>query len=122
VDTDGTRGLFGPRFVLGGLVPMTVVVAFQVTAGERVRSSGNGVSLVLTPKQQKEVAMKMERRVFVIQAGTAFPVVAGALYLIGCGHSSTSPSAVADISSTSTLDNGHSHSVNVPAYEGDLCK
>ena len=42
----------------------------------------------------------MERRVFVIEAGKAFAVVAGALYLIGCESSTTSPSAVADISST----------------------
>ncbi len=59
----------------------------------------------------------MERRVFVIQAGKAFPVVAGALYLIGCGSSTTSPSAVADISSTSTIVNSHSHSVGVPASD-----
>src|SRR5216684_5542935 len=59
----------------------------------------------------------MERRVFVIQAGKAFPVVAGALYLIGCGSSTTSPSAVADISSTSTVVNSHTHSVNVPAAD-----
>jgi hypothetical protein len=59
----------------------------------------------------------MERRVFVIQAGKAFPVVAGALYLIGCGRSTTSPSAVADISSTSTVVNSHSHSVGVPASD-----
>jgi uncharacterized lipoprotein YajG len=59
----------------------------------------------------------MERRVFVIQAGKAFPVVAGALYLIGCSNSTTSPSATADISSTSTVVNSHTHSVNVPASD-----
>src|SRR5260221_323417 len=59
----------------------------------------------------------MERRVFVIQAGKAFPAVAGALYLIGCGSSTTSPSATADISSTSTVVNSHSHSTNVPASD-----
>ena len=58
----------------------------------------------------------MKRRVFVIQAGKAFPVVAGALYLIGCG-SSTTPSAVAAISSTSTVINSHSHAVGVPASD-----
>ena len=58
----------------------------------------------------------MKRRVFVIQAGKAFPVVAGgAIYLIGCGGSTTSPSATADISGTSTVVNGHTHSANVPA-------
>ena len=59
----------------------------------------------------------MKRRVFVIQAGKAFPVVAGALYLFGCGGSTTSPSAVAEISSVSTVVNSHSHSVGVPASD-----
>ena len=59
----------------------------------------------------------MERRVFVIQAGKAFPVVAGALYLIGCGSSTTTPSDVAEISSTSTVINSHSHVVGVPASD-----
>jgi hypothetical protein len=56
----------------------------------------------------------MHRRVFIIEAGKAFPIVAGALYVIGCG-SSTSPSEVADISSTSTIANSHTHTANVPA-------
>ena len=59
----------------------------------------------------------MNRRVFVIEAGKAFPVVAGALYLIGCGSSTTSPSAVADISSTSTNVNSHTHTINVPSSD-----
>src|SRR5437016_4950087 len=59
----------------------------------------------------------MDRRVFIIEAGKAFPAVAGALYLIGCGSSPTSPSAAADISSTSTVVNSHSHSANVPASD-----
>jgi len=59
----------------------------------------------------------MHRRVFVIEAGKAFPVVAGALYLIGCGGSSTSPSAVADVQSTSTIANSHTHTANVPAAD-----
>jgi hypothetical protein len=58
----------------------------------------------------------MERRTFVIEAGKAFPVVVGALYLFGCG-SPTSPSAVAEITSNSTVVNGHSHSANVPASD-----
>ena len=57
-----------------------------------------------------------KRRVFLIQAGKAFPVVAGALYLIGCDDS-TGPSAVADVFSTSTVVNSHSHSANVPASD-----
>ena len=59
----------------------------------------------------------MDRRVFVIEAGKAFPVVAGALYLIGCGKSSTSPSAVADVQSSSTVVNNHTHTENVPASD-----
>lgn len=59
----------------------------------------------------------MKRRTFVIEAGKAFPVVAGAIYLIGCGSSSTAPSAYADVSSTSTLVNGHTHTENVPASD-----
>jgi len=73
------------------------------------------VAWVVDPRRQEEKSMK--RRVFVIQAGKAFPVVAGALYLIRCGSSTTSPSAVADISSTSTVVNSHSHSVGVPASD-----
>ena len=60
----------------------------------------------------------MDRRTFVIEAGKAFPVIAGAVYLIGCGNSSpTNPSSVADVSSTSTIVNAHSHSANVPASD-----
>jgi hypothetical protein len=59
----------------------------------------------------------MQRRVFLIEAGKAFPVVIGAIYLIGCHSSSTSPSAVADVTSTSTNVNNHIHTVNVPASD-----
>src|SRR5579864_2781182 len=60
----------------------------------------------------------VDRRTFVIEAGKAFPIVAGALYVIGCGSSSpTSPLAVADVLSTSTVVNAHSHTVNVPASD-----
>src|SRR5262245_58473716 len=58
----------------------------------------------------------MDRRVFVIAAGKAFPIVAGALYVSGC-HSSTAPSTVADVKSTSTVVNSHSHTANVPASD-----
>ncbi len=58
----------------------------------------------------------MDRRVFFIEAGKAFPVVVGALYLIGCG-SSTSPSSVADVRGVSTVINAHSHTANVPASD-----
>jgi hypothetical protein len=60
---------------------------------------------------------QMDRRTFVIEAGKAFPVVVGALYAIGCTSSTTSPSAVADVASTSTIVNGHTHSANVPASD-----
>jgi hypothetical protein len=60
----------------------------------------------------------VDRRTFVIEAGKAFPVVLGALYVIGCGDSGpTNPSTVADVSSTSTVVNAHSHSANVPASD-----
>jgi len=59
----------------------------------------------------------MERRAFVIQAGKAFPVIIGALYLIDCGDSPSSPSAVADVASTSTVVNGHNHTANVSASD-----
>jgi hypothetical protein len=59
----------------------------------------------------------MNRRTFVIEAGKAFPVVVGALYLVGCNSSPTGPSTVADVNSTSTTVNGHTHSVNVPASD-----
>ena len=59
----------------------------------------------------------MERRTFVIEAGKAFPVVIGALYAIGCGDSSTAPSAYASVQATSTIVNAHSHTANVPASD-----
>ncbi len=62
----------------------------------------------------------MDRRTFVIEAGKAFPIVAGALYLVGCGSNSStpvSPSAVADVLSTSTVANGHTHTLDIPASD-----
>jgi hypothetical protein len=62
----------------------------------------------------------LDRRTFVIEAGKAFPAVAGALYVIGCGSDGsgpTAPSGVADILSTSTVVNAHTHTVNVPASD-----
>src|SRR5262245_42614292 len=59
----------------------------------------------------------MDRRVFIIEAGKAFPIVAGAIYFIGCRGSSTSPSTVADVQGTSTVANGHTHTANVPASD-----
>jgi len=60
----------------------------------------------------------VNRRTFVIHAGKAFPIVAGAVYVIGCGSDNpTNPSAVAEVSSTSTVVNAHSHIVTVPASD-----
>ena len=59
----------------------------------------------------------MVSRNFVIEARKALPVVALALSVIACGSSPTSPSDVADVSSTSTVVNAHSHTVNVPASD-----
>jgi hypothetical protein len=59
----------------------------------------------------------MKRRVFIIEAGKAFPAVAGALYVIGCHSSTTGPSAVADISSVSSVSNSHTHTAGVPASD-----
>jgi hypothetical protein len=59
----------------------------------------------------------VDRRTFVIEAGKAFPVVVGAMYVFACGDSSTGPSTVADVSSTSTVVNAHSHIANVPASD-----
>ena len=58
----------------------------------------------------------LERRTFVIAACKAFPVVVGALYLIDCGGP-TAPSSVAEVTSDSTVVNGHSHTANVPASD-----
>jgi hypothetical protein len=59
----------------------------------------------------------IKRRTFMIEAGKAFPAIVGALYVFGCGSSPTSPSGVADINSTSTVVNGHTHSVNVSSSD-----
>lgn len=59
----------------------------------------------------------MKRRLFFIEAGKAFPIVAGALYFIRCGSSMTGASGVADIQSQSNVVNGHSHTTNVPASD-----
>ena len=59
----------------------------------------------------------MNRRVFILEAGRAVPLVAGAIYLVGCGSSSTAPSATADVTATSSVSNAHSHSANIPASD-----
>jgi len=41
----------------------------------------------------------------------------GALFLIGCGSSTTAPSTVADLTVTSTMVNAHSHTINVSASD-----
>ena len=42
-------------------------------------------------------------------------VVGASLVVLGCGSSTTAPSSVADINVTSTVVNGHSHTVTIPA-------
>jgi hypothetical protein len=44
-------------------------------------------------------------------------IVTGALCLAGCGSSTVAPSSAADISATSTVVNGHSHTVGIPASD-----
>ncbi len=59
----------------------------------------------------------MNRRVFILEAGKAVPAVVGALYIIGCSSSPTSPSTSASITAVSTVSNGHTHSVGIPASD-----
>lgn len=66
---------------------------------------------------------QMDRRTFIIKAGQAFPVVAGAVYVIGCDSDSTDDgngngNGSTTIVAISTVDAGHSHRVEFP--EGDL--
>jgi len=62
----------------------------------------------------------MDRRTFIIKAGQAFPVVAGAVYVIGCDSDSGGDGNGngTTIVSISTVDAGHSHRVEFP--EADL--
>lgn len=67
----------------------------------------------------------MNRRRFIIQAGKAFPIVAGAVYVVGCdsndpdnsdsgnnnGNNGGQPTTLRVVS---TVDAGHSHSAEVP--------
>jgi hypothetical protein len=49
---------------------------------------------------------------------TACVVIAtGVLYLAGCGSSTVAPSTVADLAATSTVVNGHSHTINIPSSD-----
>ncbi len=60
----------------------------------------------------------MKRRVFFVEAGKAFPVVVGALYLVRCGSDNgTNPSDVAAVVAVSTVVNGHTHTTTVPASD-----
>ena len=67
----------------------------------------------------------MNRRHFIIKAGTAFPVLAGAVYLVGCDSASSddgnnnnngSPQI---LSVGSSFDSGHSHSAEIPLTDLD---
>jgi hypothetical protein len=57
----------------------------------------------------------MERRLFLVRAGQAFPVVAGALYLVACGDDDN-PNGVniRTMVATSTVVDGHAHEATVP--------
>ncbi len=54
--------------------------------------------------------MRFSRQLFLI-------ALVGVWFAIGCSSSTTSPSAVADITVTSTVVNGHSHTVTIPASD-----
>ena len=64
----------------------------------------------------------MDRRQFFITAGKAFPVAAGAIYLVSCSGTSPTgplpitptPTPVPSITATSTSSLGHTHDESVP--------
>jgi len=72
----------------------------------------------------------MDRRRFIIKAGQAFPVLAGAVYLVGCDSNSSSSddddgnnnndggnNQPLFITATSTVADGHSHSAQIPVAD-----
>ena len=66
----------------------------------------------------------MNRRRFIIEAGKAFPIVAGAVYVVGCDSNSDGKnnannennggSQIMTLSAVSTVVAGHSHSATIP--------
>ena len=74
-------------------------------------------------RQFKKTWKRMNRRHFIIRAGKSFPVIAGALYVVGCDSDSNdggnnNPPAGMSISVTSSAASGHTHNADVP--EADL--
>ena len=64
----------------------------------------------------------MDRRTFIIETGRAFPVIAGAMYILSCGDSNGGPPSDPGqmvITATSTVSNGHSHTAEVPVSDLD---
>ncbi len=72
----------------------------------------------------------MNRRRFIIKAGKAFPIVAGAVYVIGCDSNDLNNSDSGDdngnnggrpttLRVVSTVDAGHSHSAELPLTDLD---
>ena len=74
----------------------------------------------------------MDRRRFIIKAGQAFPVFAGAIYLVGCdSNSSNSDNSGGNnnggnnggnnqpmfLTAVSTVTDGHSHSAQIPVAD-----
>lgn len=66
----------------------------------------------------------MKRRTFLIEAGKAFPVLAGARYLVGCDSSNGLYSNASDntsgamvIRATSSVAAGHTHTAEVPVAD-----
>ncbi len=71
----------------------------------------------------------MNRRRFIIEAGKAFPIVAGAIYVVGCDSSSDGNNIsnngndggdqLMTLSAVSTHVAGHSHSATIPLSDLD---
>jgi len=67
----------------------------------------------------------MDRRRFIIEAGKAFPIVAGAIYVVGCDANSDGNNGndggdqTMTLSAVSTLVAGHSHSATIPISDLD---
>ena len=69
----------------------------------------------------------MNRRRFIIEAGKAFPIVAGAVYVVGCDSNSDGTnnannennggSQIMTFSAVSTVVAGHSHSATIPVTD-----
>ena len=71
----------------------------------------------------------MNRRRFIIKAGKAFPIVAGAVYVVGCDSNSDGNNIssngddggdqIMTLSAVSTFVDGHSHSATIPLSDLD---